>query len=128
MCIVINKQTNNCCSAWCGPSSYANDALQLMLQLLLLYSSLHHQIFSRIIHRLQRIQNSLARVVTRSTTNTTSALNSLHSLLSTVHSTTLALNTCHLYYILIRHRVSFTLPPSIASPNLVPTLLLPLVV
>jgi len=30
------------------------------------------------IHRLQRVQNSLARVVTRSTTNTTSDLNSLH--------------------------------------------------
>jgi len=32
----------------------------------------------RNIHRLQRVQNSFARVVTRSTTNTTSALNSLH--------------------------------------------------
>jgi len=31
----------------------------------------------RNIHRLQRVQNSLARVVTRSTTNSTSALNSL---------------------------------------------------
>jgi len=30
------------------------------------------------IHHLQRIQNSLARVITRSITNTTSALNSLH--------------------------------------------------
>jgi len=30
------------------------------------------------IHRLQRVQNSLAQVVTHSTTNTTSALNSLH--------------------------------------------------
>jgi len=52
-------------------------------------------------------------------TNTTSVLNSLHwlpiqqrinfklaMLLSTVHSTTLALNTCHLYYILTLHRVS----------------------
>jgi hypothetical protein len=35
-------------------------------------------ISSRNIHRLQRVQNSLARVVTRSTTNSTSALNSLH--------------------------------------------------
>jgi len=34
-------------------------------------------ISSRNIHHLQRVQNSLARVVTRSTTNTTSALNSL---------------------------------------------------
>jgi len=49
-------------------------------------------------------------------------------LLSTVHSTTLALNTWHIYYILIRHRVSFALPPSISFPNLVSTLLLPLVV
>jgi len=32
----------------------------------------------RNIHRLQHVQNSWARVVTRSTTNTTSALNSLH--------------------------------------------------
>jgi len=38
-------------------------------------------------------------------------------LLSTVHTTTLPLNTCHLYYIYMRHRVSFTLPPSISSPN-----------
>jgi len=35
-------------------------------------------ISSHIIHRLQHVQNSLARVVTRLTTNTTSALNSLH--------------------------------------------------
>jgi len=35
-------------------------------------------ISSRNIHRLQRVQNSLAQVVTRSTSNTTSALNSLH--------------------------------------------------
>jgi len=35
-------------------------------------------ISSRNIHLLQRVQNSLARVATRSTTNTTSALNSLH--------------------------------------------------
>jgi len=97
-------------------------------------------ISSRNIHRLQHIQKSLARVVTRSTTNTTSAL--IHfigfqfsnesilkwPLLSTVHSATLALNTRHLYYILIRHRVSFTLPPSISSPNLVSTLFLPLMV
>jgi len=40
-------------------------------------------------------------------------------LLSTVHSTMLALKTCHLYYILIRRRVSFALSPSISSPNLV---------
>jgi len=91
-------------------------------------------ISSRNIHRLLRVQNSSARDVTRST------LNSLHwlpirqrinlnwLLLSTVHSTTLVLNTCHLYYIHIRHRVSFALPPSISSPNLVSTLLLPLVV
>jgi len=32
----------------------------------------------RNIHHLQRVQNSLARVVTRLTTNTTSAFNSLH--------------------------------------------------
>jgi len=37
-------------------------------------------IASRNMHRLQRVQNSLARVVTRSTTNTTSALNAHHSL------------------------------------------------
>jgi len=79
-------------------------------------------------------------VVTCSTTNTTSALNSLHWLpiqqrinlnwliLSTVQFTTLALNTCHLYYILTLHHVSFTLPPSISSPNFVRTLILPLVV
>jgi len=42
-------------------------------------------------------------------------------LLSTVHSITLALNTCHLYYILIRHRVSFALSHSISSPNFVST-------
>jgi len=36
-------------------------------------------------------------------------------LLSTVHSTTLALNTCHLYYILILHPL---LLPSVSSPNL----------
>jgi len=35
----------------------------------------------RKIHHLQRVQKCLARVVTRSTTNTTSALNSLHWLL-----------------------------------------------
>ena len=35
-------------------------------------------ISARNVHRLQRVQNSLARVVTRSTTNSTSALNSLH--------------------------------------------------
>jgi len=46
--------------------------------------------------------------------------------LSTVYSTTLALNTRHLYYTC--HRVSFAQPPSISSPNLVLTLLLPLVV
>jgi len=51
---------------------------------LLLYSRLDYVNFiltgisSRNIHRLQRVQNSLARVVTRSTTKTTSALNSLH--------------------------------------------------
>jgi len=81
------------------------------------------------IHHLLCIQNFLARVVTCSTTNTTSALHigfqfsngSILNwlLLSAVHSTTLALNTCHLYYILIRHRVNFALPPSISSPNLV---------
>jgi len=41
-------------------------------------NSIHTGIFSRNIHRLQLVQNSLARVVTHSTTNTTSALNSLH--------------------------------------------------
>jgi len=45
-------------------------------------------------------------------------------LLFTVHSTTPALNTCHLY-LLTLHRVSFALH---FSPNLVSTLLLPLVV
>ena len=35
-------------------------------------------ISARNVHRLQRVQNSLARVVTRSTTNSTSALKSLH--------------------------------------------------
>jgi len=50
-------------------------------------------------------------------------------LLFTVHSTTLAVNICHLYYILIiHHRISFALPPSISSPNLISTSLLPLVV
>jgi len=37
-------------------------------------------ISSRNIHRLQRVQNSLARVITRSTNNTTSALNLLQRL------------------------------------------------
>jgi len=86
------------------------------------------------------LYNSLARVVTHSTTNTTSSLNSLHWLpirqridcdlahLSTVHSTTLALNTCHLYYILICHCFSFAVPLSTSSANLASTLLLPLVV
>jgi len=36
--------------------------------------------------------------------------------------------SCHIYYILTRHRDRFALPPSISSPNLVSTLLLPLVV
>jgi len=81
-------------------------------------------------------------VATRLTTNTTTAQNFLHwlpiqqwiksilncLLLSTVDSITLALNTYHLYYILIRHRVSFALPPSIYFSNLVSILLLPLVV
>jgi len=34
--------------------------------------------FSPAFHRLQRVHNSLARVVTRSATNSTSAINSLH--------------------------------------------------
>jgi len=86
------------------------------------------------IDRLQCVQHSLARLIIRSTTNTTSALNSLHwipiqqrinfklTTLVTVHSTTLTLNTYHLYYILIRHRVSFALPSSISSPDFVSTL------
>jgi len=41
-------------------------------------SSILSGISSRNIHYLQCVQNSLARVLTRSTTNTTSALNSLH--------------------------------------------------
>jgi len=49
-------------------------------------------------------------------------------LLSTVHSTTSALNTCHLYYIPMPHCVSFTLCPSICSPNLVSALLLHIMV
>jgi len=43
-------------------------------------------------------------------------------------STMLALNTCHLYYILTLYSVSFALPHKTSSPNLVSTLLLPLVV
>jgi len=42
-----------------------------------------------------------------------------------VESLMLTLNTCDLYYILIRHCVSFALPPSIFFPNLVSTMLLP---
>jgi len=82
-------------------------------------------------------QSNLTRVVTLSTKTThrllihfigfqlsnESILNWL--LLSTVHSTTL--NTCYLHYILTLHRVSFALPPSISSPNLVSTMLLTLV-
>jgi len=49
-------------------------------------------------------------------------------LLSTVHSTALVLNNCHLYCILTCNRISFALPPSISSPYLVSTLLLPLMV
>jgi len=71
------------------------------------------------IHCLQLVQISLERVITRSTTNIISALNSLHCLpirsrliinwlqLSTVHSTTSALNTCHLYYNRMLHCLSF---------------------
>jgi len=94
--------------------------------------------FSRNIYRLQLIQISLARVVTCSTTNTTSALFSINLigfhfsntdfnwlLLPTFHSTTSALNACHLYYTPTRHRVSFGLPPSISTSNIVSTLLLP---
>jgi len=44
-------------------------------------NSILTSISSRNIHRLQRVQNSLARVVTCLTTNTISALNSLHWLL-----------------------------------------------
>jgi len=40
--------------------------------------SVNTGISARNIHRLQRVQNSLARVVTRSTINSTSSLNSLH--------------------------------------------------
>jgi len=92
---------------------------------------------SRNIYRLRRAQTSLARVITRSTTNT-SALNSLHcfqfgmelilywlNLAALVHllSTTWALNTCYLTL----HCVSFAIcRPQWSSPNLVSTLLLPL--
>jgi len=45
------------------------------------------------------------------------------------HRSWTQVGTCYLYYILTLHRVSFALPPSISSPNLVSTLLLlPLVV
>jgi len=61
------------------------------------------------------LHNFLERVVTRSTMNTTSALNSLHWLLiqqlfSTVHSTTSALNTRHFYYFPALHHISCALP------------------
>jgi len=98
-------------------------------------------ISARNIHRLQRVKNSLARVVTRSTTNSTSALTSLHwlpirqridyKLATIVHRSlqTLALNICHLCYTSpMPQHVSFAPPPSIFSPNLVPRLLSPLVV
>jgi len=41
-------------------------------------NSIINGISSRNIHHLQRVQNSLTRAVTRSTTNTTSALHALH--------------------------------------------------
>ena len=44
-------------------------------------NSVLNGISARNIHRLQRVQNSLARIVTRSTTNSTSTLNSLHWLI-----------------------------------------------
>jgi len=74
---------------------------------------------------------------TYSTTNTTSALNSLHWLpiqqrinfkLATLVHRSLH-NAAPQYLSSLLHRVSFSfaLPPSISSPNLVSTLLLPLV-
>ena len=68
-------------------------------------------ISSRNIHRLQRVQNSLAKVVTRSTTNSSSALNSLHwlpiaqridyKLATLVHHS--LHNTCPLYLSSLLH-------------------------
>jgi len=94
-------------------------------------------ISSRNIHRLQRVQNSLARVVTRSITNTTSALNSLHwlpiqqrvnlELATLVHRSLHNAGPQYLSYLLHPYTPSRPLP-SISSPNLVSTLLLPLVV
>jgi len=82
------------------------------------------------IHRLQRVQNSLARVVTRSTTNSTSALNLLHWLpirqqidykLATIVHRSLH-NACLQYLSSLLHaytpkHVSFAPPPSIFSPR-----------
>jgi len=86
-------------------------------------NSILTNISSRNIDRLQRVQNSLAWVITRWTTNTTSAFNSLHwlpilqrinlKLATHIHRSPYNAGpyTYYLYYILIRHRVSFTVPP-----------------
>ena len=88
------------------------------------------------------VQNSLTQVITHSTVNTTSALNSLYwlpfsnkliinwLLLSIVLSTTserLHLNTRHRYYV-IHTVVSFSLPPSVSSSHLVSIMLSPLLI
>ena len=103
-------------------------------------SSVLTNISSRNVHRLQRVQNSLAQVVTHSTTNSTSAFNSLYwlpirkridyywLLLFTIHSIMPALNICLLHYRPTPQHVSFALPPSIFSSYLVSTSLLHLVV
>ena len=96
--------------------------------------------FPGIIHRLQRVQNSLARVVTRSTNNSTSALNSPHwlpirqridcKLATPVHPS--LHNACPQYFSSLLHAYTRTHQlrsvSSIFSPNLVSTLLSPLVV
>jgi len=94
----------------------------------------------RNIHRLQRVQNSLARVVTRSTTNSTSALNSLHWLpirqrngykLATIGIVHRSLhNACPQYLSSLLHTYTPTCQLRSAclnlfSPNLVPRLLSP---
>jgi len=86
-------------------------------------------ISARNIHRLQRVQNSLARVVTRSKTNSISALNSLYWLpirqridykLTTIVHRSLhdpALNICHICYTPTPQHVSFALPPQSSLPT-----------
>jgi len=91
------------------------------------------------IHRLQRVQNSLARVVTCSTTNTTSALNSLHwhpiqQRINFKLATLVPFTPQRWPSMLLIFTTSFTpthqlhSASSISSPDLISTLLLPLVV